>query len=182
MYISEPGWHRLATTLSFSLLAPNIASAQDTYPPTQSVLVAAPAAQLPIASVRVSNFSVVEVCVPVTVLVSPTTNNQSTVTAGAEPAVLQALSASVSNGVLHLQSFGSFNQQYPNDSGLCVLDLLGERIQAKQPLSHPVRLYKKHATPPDRGLLAWLQVSVPSENLRGVVLNSAADVVVAQRL
>ena len=79
------------------------------YPPTVAVPAAAPAAQLPVASLTVPAFSSIDVCLPVNVLVVPTTSTDYTVTAGADPGVLQALSASVEAGVLYLQSYGRYN-------------------------------------------------------------------------
>ena len=79
------------------------------YPLTVSVPTAAPPAELPVASLTVPAFSSIDACLPVNVLVVPTTSTKYTVTAGAEQGVLQALSASVEAGVLYLQSYGRYN-------------------------------------------------------------------------
>lgn len=90
------------------VLAVACVSAQS-YPPTVSVPTAAPAAQLPVASLTVPAFSSIDVCLPMNVLVVPTTSTDYTVTAGAEQGVLQALSASVEAGVLYLESYGMYS-------------------------------------------------------------------------
>ena len=99
---------QMAAALVSILLAIGGVSAQ-TYPPTVSVPTAAPAAQLPVASLSVPEFSSVDVCLPVNVLVVPTSSPNYTVTAGAEQGVLQALSAYVQAGVLYLQSYGRYS-------------------------------------------------------------------------
>ena len=109
MYIHNSSSRQMAAAFAAVVLGLACVQAQNPYPPTVGVPVAAPAAQLPTTSLQLEGFSTIQVCLPVNVLVVPTSSRQSTFTAGAEPAVLQALSASVNSGVLYLQSSGTFN-------------------------------------------------------------------------
>ena len=104
MYLCK---HQMAAAFAAVVLVVAGVSAQ-TYPPTVSVPTAAPAAQLPVASLSVAAFSAIDVCLPVNVLVVPTSSPDYTVTAGAEQGVLQALSAYVEAGTLYLQSYGRY--------------------------------------------------------------------------
>lgn len=102
----------LAAVLSFVLLASTLAAAQISFPeqpPSAGAPPAPPTAALPIAVAVVEPFSIVQVCAPVNVLVIPTDSTNYTVTAEAEPVVLQSLVAVVQNGTLQLQSSGNFS-------------------------------------------------------------------------
>lgn len=101
------GSRQMAAAFASVVFAVASASAQ-TYPSTVSVPTAAPAAQLPVASLSVAEFSSIDVCLPVNVLVVPTSSTSYTVTAGAEQGVLQALSVYVQAGTLYLQSYGRY--------------------------------------------------------------------------
>lgn len=102
----------LATVLGVALLACAPTAAQISFPempPAASAPPSPPTANLPIAVAAVEPFSIIQACAPVNVLVIPGTGTNYTVTAQAEPAVLQALVAVVQNGTLQLQSSGNFS-------------------------------------------------------------------------
>ena len=102
----------LAAALSLVLLANAPAAAQISFPeqpPSAAAPPAPPTATLPIAVAVVEPFSIIQVCAPVNVLVIPTDGTNYTVTAEAEPAILQSLVAVIQNGTLQLQSSGNFS-------------------------------------------------------------------------
>lgn len=99
----------LAAVLSLILLVSAPAAAQISFPEQPPSAGAPPTAALPIAVAVVEPFSIIQVCAPVNVLVIPTDSTNYTVTAEAEPVVLQSLVAVVQNGTLQLQTSGNFS-------------------------------------------------------------------------
>lgn len=102
----------MVAMIGLALLACAPAAAQISFPemPPSAAAPPAPAtATLPIAVANIDPFSIIQACAPVNVLVIPANSTNYTVTAQAEPAVLQALVAVVENGTLQLQSSGNFS-------------------------------------------------------------------------
>ena len=102
----------IAAWLGLALLACGPAAAQISFPespPSAAAPPSPPTADLPIAIVPVEPFSTIQVCAPINVLVIPANSTNYTVTAQAEPSVLQSLVAVVQNGTLQLQSSGNFS-------------------------------------------------------------------------
>ena len=58
-------------------------------------------------------FTSVQVCTPFNVVVAPSRGNAYTLSVEADPPVVPAVSAKVSNGVLQLESKGAFRTQNP---------------------------------------------------------------------